>query len=116
MGMETSQIYGYLTSFLKDNLATFDVLPCDYLLELQIHRYPLCLVVNTGKSNTAGTHWAALFRENASSSIKFIDSFGMGLASYDPSFNDFAKSLNCEIVENVRTLLSLQIVLFLLSN
>ena len=58
-------------------------------LPKKIHKYPVCLVVNSDKSTEFGSHWIC-FYISSRSKIEFFDSFGNPPSYYKGGISDFA--------------------------
>lgn len=105
--MNTTQINSYLSSLFNRKRVCFNVIPSDYLDSIDIPYYPLCLVVNSEDSSSSGRHWIAFFRQDVNSDLIFFCSYGMGIESYSSYFINFAKRLNAKIIQNTKTLQSI---------
>ena len=99
--MNSQEVLNYLAVICKRRNAQFDVLPCDKLRDVNILKYPCCLVVNNQPSTEGGQHWIAFYINDKSAMVEFYDSFGMGISYYPKEFNDFVIRMDRRVRENI---------------
>jgi len=71
----------------KLDLCNVYILPIDQLYKVKRDQ-PFSVVFNSGKSNSTGVHWLALYKSN-SGPVQFFDSLGQPIEAYSCELKQF---------------------------